>query len=132
MAGAGGATFNVPDSAGVPEELANLTLVARYNDLDDVRAQMKDHAGEVAAISVEPTQAEGGDNPIRPAFLEAGRSLADENDALFIVDDPIFSGLAISLLFGILVSTLLTLVVIPVLYYALYRQRNEVPTPNQP
>ncbi|MGA7749884.1 MAG: efflux RND transporter permease subunit, partial [Gallionella sp.] len=38
--------------------------------------------------------------------------------ALFILDDPIFNGLAISLIFGILVSTVLTLVVIPVLYYA--------------
>jgi multidrug efflux pump subunit AcrB len=38
--------------------------------------------------------------------------------ALFILDDPIFNGLAVSLLFGIFVSTLLTLVVIPVLYYA--------------
>jgi multidrug efflux pump subunit AcrB len=38
--------------------------------------------------------------------------------ALFILDDPIFSGLAIALLFGIAVSTLLTLVVIPVLFYA--------------
>ena len=38
--------------------------------------------------------------------------------ALFILDDPIFNGLAISLIFGIMVSTLLTLVVIPVLYYA--------------
>jgi multidrug efflux pump subunit AcrB len=38
--------------------------------------------------------------------------------AVFILDDPIFNGLAISLLFGIFVSTLLTLVVIPVLYYA--------------
>jgi multidrug efflux pump subunit AcrB len=43
--------------------------------------------------------------------------------ALFILDDPIFNGLAISLIFGILVSTLLTLVVIPVLYYAsLYKK----------
>jgi multidrug efflux pump subunit AcrB len=40
--------------------------------------------------------------------------------AFFILDDPIFNGLAVSLIFGILVSTLLTLVVIPVLYYALY------------
>ena len=40
--------------------------------------------------------------------------------ALFILDDPIFNGLAISLIFGILVSTLLTLVVIPVLYYAAF------------
>jgi multidrug efflux pump subunit AcrB len=44
--------------------------------------------------------------------------------AFFILDDPIFNGLAVSLIFGILVSTLLTLVVIPVLYYALYRQRD--------
>jgi multidrug efflux pump subunit AcrB len=43
--------------------------------------------------------------------------------AFFILDDPIFNGLAISLIFGILVSTVLTLVVIPVLYYALYRKR---------
>ena len=37
--------------------------------------------------------------------------------ALFILDDPIFNGLAVSLIFGILVSTLLTLLVIPLLYY---------------
>jgi multidrug efflux pump subunit AcrB len=43
--------------------------------------------------------------------------------ALFILDDPIFNGLAIALVFGILVSTLLTLVVIPVLYYAVNRRK---------
>ncbi|MDP1957546.1 MAG: efflux RND transporter permease subunit, partial [Rhodocyclaceae bacterium] len=43
--------------------------------------------------------------------------------ALFILDDPIFSGLALALIFGILVSTVLTLVVIPVLYYAAMRRR---------
>ena len=48
--------------------------------------------------------------------------------AFFILDDPIFNGLAISLIFGILVSTLLTLLVIPVLYYAFnYRQLEEKP-----
>jgi multidrug efflux pump subunit AcrB len=50
--------------------------------------------------------------------------------ALFIVDDPIFNGLAISLIFGILVSTLLTLVVIPVLYYAVNRKRFESAVPS--
>ena len=45
--------------------------------------------------------------------------------AFFILDDPIFNGLAVSLIFGILVSTLLTLVVIPVLYYAAYRRLHE-------
>ena len=56
--------------------------------------------------------------------------------AFFILDDPIFNGLAIALIFGILVSTLLTLVVIPVLYYAFFRQRHEAadgsPLPSVP
>ena len=46
--------------------------------------------------------------------------------AFFILDDPIFNGLAISLIFGISVSTVLTLVVIPTLYFAAYRNRTEV------
>ncbi len=55
----------------------------------------------------------------KPIALTA---LAAMLGALFILDDPIFNGLAISLIFGILVSTLLTLVVIPVLYYATFRK----------
>jgi hypothetical protein len=49
--------------------------------------------------------------------------LFDLMPCIFFVDDPIFSGLAISSIFGICVSTLLTLVVIPVLYYAFMRTR---------
>ena len=45
--------------------------------------------------------------------------------AFFILDDPIFNGLAISLIFGIFVSTVLTLVVIPTLYYVAYRRQHE-------
>ena len=55
----------------------------------------------------------------KPIALTA---LAAMLGALFILDDPIFNGLAISLIFGIFVSTLLTLVVIPVLYYAAFRK----------
>ena len=47
--------------------------------------------------------------------------------AFFILDDPIFNGLAVSLIFGILVSTVLTLVVIPLLYYALLAGRERAP-----
>jgi multidrug efflux pump subunit AcrB len=47
--------------------------------------------------------------------------------ALFILDDPIFNGLAIALIFGLLVSTLLTLIVIPLLYYVAFRRRFELP-----
>ena len=55
-------------------------------------------------------------------------ALAAMLGACFILDDPIFNGLAISLIFGIMVSTLLTLIVIPLLYYAAYRRKFD-PTP---
>ena len=58
----------------------------------------------------------------KPIVLTA---LAAMLGAMFILDDPIFNGLAISLIFGIMVSTLLTLVVIPVMYYAF--MRNKIP-----
>jgi multidrug efflux pump subunit AcrB len=58
----------------------------------------------------------------KPIALTAAAAMLG---AMFILDDPIFNGLAISLIFGILVSTLLTLVVIPVLYYVAYRRRFE-------
>ncbi len=58
----------------------------------------------------------------KPILLTA---LAAMLGALFILDDPIFRGLAISLIFGILISTLLTLIFIPVLYYAAFRRRLE-------
>jgi len=56
----------------------------------------------------------------QPILLTA---LAAMLGAVFILDDPIFNGLAISLIFGILVSTLLTLVVIPLLYYVAYHDK---------
>ncbi len=71
--------------------------------------------------------------PLEEAVVRAGAirakpialtAVAAMLGALFIIDDPIFQGLAVSLLFGILVSTLLTLIVIPVLYYA-YLKRKE-------
>jgi len=55
----------------------------------------------------------------KPILLTA---LAATSGAFFILDDPIFSGLAVSLISGIAVSTALTLVVIPVLYYAFFRR----------
>jgi len=68
-----------------------------------------------------------GEAVIRAAAVRAKpiglTALAAMIGAVFILDDPIFNGLAISLIFGILVSTVLTLVVIPVLYYAAMRSR---------
>jgi len=56
----------------------------------------------------------------KPIILTA---LAAMMGAFFILDDPIFNGLAVSLIFGIFVSTVLTLLVIPLLYYALLRRQ---------
>jgi glutamate-1-semialdehyde 2,1-aminomutase len=83
-AGSGGATFNVPDSAGVPPEVTNLTLIARYNDLDDVRAQMSD---EVAAIIVEPVAGNMGCVPPAEGFLQGLREICDQHGALLIFDE---------------------------------------------
>ena len=56
----------------------------------------------------------------KPILLTAAAAMLG---ALFILDDPIFNGLAVALLFGILVSTVLTLLVIPVMYYAFTRRK---------
>jgi multidrug efflux pump subunit AcrB len=75
---------------------------------------------EVAAgRTLEDAVVRAGAIRAKPIALTA---LAAMIGAFFIVDDPIFNGLAVSLIFGILISTILTLVVIPVLYYA-YRKR---------
>ena len=58
----------------------------------------------------------------QPIMLTGGAAMLG---AFFILDDPIFNGLAISLIFGISVSTVLTLVVIPTLYYTAYRHQYE-------
>ncbi len=58
----------------------------------------------------------------KPIALTA---LAAMLGAMFILDDPIFNGLALALIFGIMVSTLLTLVVIPVLYFSAFRKEHQ-------
>jgi glutamate-1-semialdehyde 2,1-aminomutase len=86
-AGSGGATFNTPDSAGVPEEVTKLTLSVPYNDLEAVRASMKEHGKEVAAIIVEPVAGNMGCIPPAAGFLEGLRAICDEYGTLLILDE---------------------------------------------
>ncbi len=88
-AGSGAATFAVPDSAGVPESYANLTLVADYNDLESVSGLLQANAGQVAAIIVEPVAANMGVVPPRSGFLQALRDMAEAHGALLIFDEVI-------------------------------------------
>jgi glutamate-1-semialdehyde 2,1-aminomutase len=84
-AGSGGATFNVPDSAGVPKEVTALTLSVPYNDLNAVRDAVKD--GDVAAIIVEPVAGNMGCVPPQPGFLKGLREICNESGALLILDE---------------------------------------------
>jgi multidrug efflux pump subunit AcrB len=78
-----------------------------------------------AGAALEAAVIRAGAVRAKPIALTA---LAAVLGAFFILDDPIFNGLAVSLIFGILISTLLTLVLIPVLYYAL--RVRQTPSPS--
>src|SRR2546421_7427812 len=83
-AGSGAATFNTPDSAGVPAEVTQLTLSVPYNDLEAVRAAMD---GDVAAIIVEPVAGNMGCAPPADEFLQGPRQVCGEYGALLILDE---------------------------------------------
>ncbi|MBN1422580.1 MAG: glutamate-1-semialdehyde 2,1-aminomutase, partial [Planctomycetes bacterium] len=87
QAGSGALTFGVPSSPGVPRALAELTLVARYNDADGVRALAERHRGQIAAIFVEPVAGNMGCVPPNEGFLEALREIADAEGILLVFDE---------------------------------------------
>jgi glutamate-1-semialdehyde 2,1-aminomutase len=88
-AGSGGATFGVPDSLGVPADLARLTLTVPYNDLDAVRALLEADGREVAAVIVEPVAGNMGVVPPAPGFLAGLRELTRRHGVLLIFDEVI-------------------------------------------
>jgi glutamate-1-semialdehyde 2,1-aminomutase len=88
-AGSGGATFGVPDSAGVPAALAALTLTVPYNDLDAVRDLFRARGKDIAAIIVEPVAGNMGVVPPVPGFLGGLRELTAAHGALLIFDEVI-------------------------------------------
>jgi len=88
-AGSGGLTFGVPDSLGVPGELARHTLTLPYNDLEAVRALFGARGSEIAGIIVEPVAGNMGVVPPRPGFLEGLREVTRRHGALLILDEVI-------------------------------------------
>lgn len=86
-AGSGVATLGLPNSPGVPQQLAALTLVARFNDADGVRALARGLAERVAAIVVEPVVGNAGLILPKAGFLRDLRAIADEIGALLIFDE---------------------------------------------
>lgn len=86
-AGSGVATLGLPNSPGVPDQLAALTLVAPFNDAGAVRELARASREKIAAIVVEPVVGNAGLILPRPGFLAALRAIADELGALLIFDE---------------------------------------------
>jgi len=88
-AGSGALTFGNPDSAGVPQALANLTAVFEYNDSESVEKFFKERGQKVAAIIVEPYPANVGLILPQKGFLKFLRKITTKYGALLIFDEVI-------------------------------------------
>jgi len=88
-AGSGVATLSIPGTPGVPDPIANLTLLAPYNDLAAVEAQFAAHGDDIACVIIEPVA--GNVGLIEPAkgFLEGLRAVCTKYGALLIFDEVI-------------------------------------------
>jgi glutamate-1-semialdehyde 2,1-aminomutase len=86
-AGSGVATFGIPGSAGVPEEVAHFTLALPFNNVAAVEAAFAAHPSEIAAVIVEPIVGNAGCIPPAPGYLEALRTLTEQHGALLIFDE---------------------------------------------
>jgi len=86
-AGSGAVTFGNPNSPGVTAGTAKDTLLARYNDIEQVEELFKQNPGEIAAIIIEPVAGNMGCVLPENDFLQKLRILCDEYGALFIFDE---------------------------------------------
>lgn len=86
-AGSGVATLGIPGSAGVPEELAALTIALPYNDLAALERAFGQHKGEVACVIVEPVVGNMGCVPPGDNWLDGIRYLTSREGALLIFDE---------------------------------------------
>ncbi len=86
-AGSGVATLGLPDSPGVPENVAQNTISVPYNDLDSVKAAFEQYGEQIATIIVEPVAGNMGVVPPLPGFLEGLREITTKYGALLIFDE---------------------------------------------
>ena len=95
-AGSGVATFEIQTVPGVPAGVYNDTLVASYNNLEEVKQLVHEHKEQIAAIIIEPVAGNMGCIPPQPGFLEGLRSLCDEEGMLLIFDE-VMTGFRLSI-----------------------------------
>jgi glutamate-1-semialdehyde 2,1-aminomutase len=86
-AGSGVATLGLPNSPGVPDALAAMTLTSPFNDLPSLEAVFKARGDSIAAVFVEPIIGNAGFIAPDPQFLPALRRLATQHGALLVFDE---------------------------------------------
>ncbi len=86
-AGSGALTLGTPSSPGVTPGTAADTILARHNDLEQVRSLFAEHGSELAALIIEPVAGNMGCIPPEPGFLDGLRMLCDEYGTLLIFDE---------------------------------------------
>lgn len=86
-AGSGALTHGQPDSAGIPQELAGLTIALPFNNLAAVRQAFRNNPQQIAAIILEPIPANAGLYFPQPGFLETLREECTREGALLIFDE---------------------------------------------
>ncbi len=87
QAGSGASTFGTPNSPGVTQGTAKDTLLANYNDIENVKELFKANPNEIAAVIIEPVAGNMGCVPPKEGFLESLRELCSANDTLLIFDE---------------------------------------------
>jgi len=95
-AGSGVATLGIPGSAGVPEEIAALTLALPYNNLAAVEEAFAAHSGEIAAIILEPVVGNAGCIAPASGYLAGLRAITSREGALLIADE-VMTGFRVAL-----------------------------------
>ena len=88
-AGSGVATFGIPGTPGVPEEIAGLTLVVPYNDEEAVREAFSRYGEDIACVIVEPVAGNMGVVPPGDGFLQLLRDITERSGSLLIFDEVI-------------------------------------------
>lgn len=86
-AGSGAVTFGTPNSPGVTQGTAKDTLLAKYNDIENVKELVEANKNEIAAIIIEPVAGNMGCIPPAKGFLESLRNLCTAHDILLIFDE---------------------------------------------
>ena len=95
-AGSGVSTFGLPDSPGIPKDLAKHTVTCKYNDVESFLSIFNSIKDDLAAVIVEPIAGNMGFVPGNHEFLETLRECTQSNGSLLIFDE-VMSGFRVSL-----------------------------------